>query len=312
MSETYLVTGGSGFIGSHIVTELLSRGHSVRVLDNFSTGRRENLAGKWDDIELIEGDLRSYERVHTAVRGADVVLHLGALPSVPRSVQDPLTSNEVNVTGTLNVLLASRDVGVRRTVFASSSSVYGTTPGLPKNESMATSPMSPYGVSKLAAERYFVACGEVYGVECTALRLFNVFGPRQDPNSQYSAVVPKFIAAALGDGAATIFGDGSSSRDFTFVENVVDGFLLAAANEAVAGQVMNLACGEQHTLNELVRVVEEATGASLTPTYAESRVGDIPHSHADITKARELMGFMPRVDFATGVARTVEWMREIA
>jgi len=312
MSDTYLVTGGSGFIGSHIVSELLVRGHNVRVLDNFSTGRRENLDGKWDDIELIEGDLRSYERVHTAVRGADVVLHLGALPSVPRSVQDPLTSNEVNVTGTLNVLLASRDSGVRRTVFASSSSVYGTTPGLPKNESMATSPMSPYGVSKLAAERYFVACGDVYGVECTALRLFNVFGPRQDPNSQYSAVVPRFIASALSGSTATIFGDGTASRDFTYVENVVHGFLLAAATEAAAGQVMNLACGQQHSLNKLVGVVEEACGKKLDLRYEASRVGDIPHSHADIAKARSIMGFEPGVGFAEGVARTVDWMRESA
>jgi UDP-glucose 4-epimerase len=308
--ETYLVTGGAGFIGSHLVDALLARGKSVRVLDNFSTGRRENLAHVSGDIELIEGDLRSYERVHRAVVGCDVVLHLGALPSVPRSIQDPLTTNAVNVTGTLNVLLASRDAGVRRAVIASSSSVYGPTKVLPKTEEMEPRPASPYGVSKLAAEQYFVACHSVYDIESVALRLFNVFGPRQDPTSQYSAVVPLFIDAALRGTRPTIFGDGSQSRDFTYVANVVDAFQLAATSEKAAGQVMNVACGDQRTLNDLVQKVSEAAHKSLDPVYAEPRIGDIAHSLADISKARLLLGYAPSVGFEDGVARTVEWMRD--
>lgn len=310
MMDKYLVTGGSGFIGSHVVSELLKRGRRVRVLDNFSTGRRENLDGLWGDIDLVEGDLRSYERVHTAVSDVDAVLHLGALPSVPRSIQDPLTTNGVNVTGTLNVLLASRDAHVQRIVFASSSSVYGATPGLPKTESMPPNPMSPYGVSKLAAEQYFMACGQVYDAECVALRLFNVFGPRQDPDSQYSAVVPRFIDAALNGDTPTIFGDGTASRDFTYVENVVDAFLLASESGAAAGEVMNIAGGEQHSLNELVTLISTATGAPLAPEHSAERVGDIRHSFADIGKAAAVLGFAPRVSFSVGISHTVAWMRE--
>jgi len=310
MDETYLVTGGAGFIGSNLVDALLAKGKRVRVLDNFSTGRRENLAHVSGDIELIEGDLRSYERVNTAVAGCDVVLHLGALPSVPRSVQDPLTTNAVNITGTLNVLLASRDAGVRRAVVASSSSVYGPTRTLPKTESMQTCPASPYGVSKLAAEQYFMACNSVYAMEAVALRLFNVFGPRQDPTSQYSAVIPLFVRACLDGTRPTIFGDGTQSRDFTYVVNVVDAFQRAATAEGAAGQVMNVACGEQRTLNDLVEQVRRACASTLEPVYAEPRIGDIAHSHADITKARLLLGYEPAVGFAQGVAKTVAWMRE--
>lgn len=310
MDETYLVTGGAGFIGSHLVDALLASGKRVRVLDNFSTGRRENLLHVSHDIELIEGDLRSYERVHAAVVGSDVVLHLGALPSVPRSIQDPLTSNAVNVTGTLNVLLAARDAGVRRAVFASSSSVYGPTRVLPKTEAMQPCPASPYGVSKLAAEQYFVSCHGVYAIESVALRLFNVFGPRQDPTSQYSAVVPLFIDAALRGTRPTIFGDGTQSRDFTYVANVVDAFQRAATGDKVVGQVINVACGERSTLNELVEHVGRAVGTTLEPVYAEPRIGDIAHSFADITKAESLLGYSPSVGFAEGVARTVAWMRD--
>lgn len=309
MDETYLVTGGAGFIGSHLVDALLARGKRVRVLDNFSTGRRENLSHVVDDIELIEGDLRSYERVHTAVIGCDVVLHLGALPSVPRSVQDPLTTNAVNVTGTLNVFLASRDAGVRRAVLASSSSVYGPTRVMPKTEAMQTCPASPYGVSKLAAEQYFMACNDVYTMEAVALRLFNVFGPRQDPTSQYSAVIPLFVQAGLRGTRPTIFGDGTQSRDFTYVANVVDAFQRAATAEGAAGQVINVACGEQRTLNDLVEQVGHAVGSALEPVYAEPRIGDIPHSFADITKARLMLGYAPSVGFVEGVAETVAWMR---
>lgn len=308
--ESYLVTGGGGFIGSHLVDALLARGKRVRVLDNFATGRRANLAHVSDDIELIEGDLRSYERVHTAVAGCDVVLHLGALPSVPRSIQDPLTTNAVNVTGTLNVLLASRDAGVRRAVFASSSSVYGPTRVMPKAEQMQARPASPYGVSKLAAEQYFVACNDVYEIESVALRLFNVFGPRQDPTSQYSAVVPLLIDAALRRTRPTIFGDGTQSRDFTYVANVVDAFQLAATSQEAVGQVLNVAGGERHTLNDLVEQVSHAAGSTLEPRYAEPRIGDIPHSLADISKARQVLGYAPSVDFAEGVNKTVAWMRD--
>ncbi len=309
MGEMYLVTGGSGFIGSHIVRGLLERGDRVRVLDNFSTGRRENLDGFWGDIDLVEGDLRSYERVHTAVTGCGIVLHLGALPSVPRSVQDPLTSHAVNTTGTLNIILASRDAGAGRIVFASSSSVYGETPGLPKTEAMRQSPMSPYGVSKLAAEQYCIASGGVYDVGCVALRLFNVFGPRQDPMSQYSAVVPRFVDAALNGEQPVIYGDGSTSRDFTFVENVVDAFLLASAAKDAEGRVVNVACGEQHTLNELVKEISLCVGVDLRASYEPDRVGDIPHSFASIDVARDVLGFSPGVGFAEGIRRTVEWMQ---
>ena len=310
MDERYLVTGGAGFIGSHLVDALLASGKRVRVLDNFSTGRRENLSHVLGDIELIEGDLRSYERVHTAVADCDVVLHLGALPSVPRSIQDPLTTNAVNVTGTLNVFLASRDSGVRRAVLASSSSVYGPTRVLPKTEAMPTCPASPYGVSKLAAEQYFVACNSVYGMEAVALRLFNVFGPRQDPTSQYSAVIPLFAQAALSGTRPVIFGDGTQSRDFTYVANVVDAFQRAATAEAAAGQVINVACGEQRTLNDLAAQVGQAAGSTLEPVYALPRAGDIAHSFADITKAMHILGYAPSVGFAEGIESTVVWMRE--
>jgi len=310
MDESYLVTGGAGFIGPHLVDALLARGKRVRVLDNLSTGRRENLSHVSGEVELIEGDLRSYERVYTAAVGCDVVLHLGALPSVPRSIQDPLTTNAVNVTGTLNVLLASRDAGVRRAVLASSSSVYGPTQTLPKTESMQTCPASPYGVSNLAAEQYFVACNGVYSMEAVALRLFNVFGPRQDPTSQYSAVIPLFVQAALLGTRPTIFGDGTQSRDFTYVANVVDAFQRAATAEGAAGQVMNVACGERRTLNDLIDQVGQAVGATLEPVYAASRVGDIAHSFADITKARSVLGYAPSVNFGDGIAKTVAWMRE--
>src|SRR3954454_10924138 len=248
-----LVTGGGGFIGSHLVDRLLRDGHDVRVLDNFATGRRENLLHVISDIELVEGDLQSYERAHTAVRDCDVVLHQAALPSVPRSVQDPLTSNAVNVIGTLNVLLAARDSGVKRVVFASSSSVYGANPTLPKRESDSTLPISPYASSKLAGENYCRSFSRVYDLETVALRYFNIFGTRQDPLSQYAAVVPRFITLALSGQPPTIFGDGTQSRDFTFVDNAVHANLLAAEApaDAVDGLAFNVATGTRYTLNDL-------------------------------------------------------------
>src|SRR3954447_19276914 len=247
-----LVTGGGGFIGSNLVERLLGDGLRVRVLDNFATGHRDNLAGALDEIELLEGDIQSYERVHNAVRGCELVFHLAALPSVPRSIQDPLTSNASNVTGTLNVLLAARDEDVRRVVFASSSSTYGANKELPKRETMASMPIAPYAVSKLAAEGYCRAFFNVYGLETVALRYFNVFGPRQDPQSQYSAVIPKFITAVLDGEPPTIHGDGKQSRDFTYIDNAVDANLLAARAEGVAGEAFNVACGDRVSLNDLV------------------------------------------------------------
>ena len=301
-----LVTGGAGFIGSHLVAALLRRGDDVRVLDNFSTGFRGNLDALRDDFELLEGDLRSYERVHNAVRGCDFVLHQGALPSVPRSVQDPLTSSEINVGGTLNVLLNARDEGVRRVVVASSSSVYGDTPGLPRVETMAASPLAPYAVSKLAAEQYALSFHRVYGLETAALRYFNVFGPRQDPNSHYSAVIPKFIVAQQQGESPVIYGDGEQSRDFTFIDDVVQANLLAMDAPGAAGRAFNVACGRQRSLNELVATLNSLLGTQIEPTYSAPRPGDVQHSLADISLARELLGYEPAVGFEDGLERTAD------
>ncbi len=312
MSDTYLVTGGAGFIGSNIVAALLERGHAVRVLDNFSTGRRSNLEPYMDDIMLVEGDCRSYERVHTAVRGSDQVIHLAALPSVPRSVQDPLATSEVNITGTLNVLLSARDEGVKRVVFASSSSVYGTGERACKDESMVATPLSPYGVSKLAAERYCGAFWKVYGLETVALRYFNVFGPRQDPNSQYSAVIPNFVYALSAGKQPVIFGDGGQTRDFTFVDNVVDATTLAVTAPSVEGEVFNVACGEQIPLLLVLQEIADILGADPQPVFEPARAGDIRDSQADITRAREALGYEPRISLRTGLERTVAHLLEEA
>jgi UDP-glucose 4-epimerase len=304
----YLVTGGGGFIGSNIAERLLQEGHEVRVLDSFATGRRSNLL---DGVELVEGDVQSYERVHHATRGVDVVFHQAALPSVPRSVQDPLMSHAVNATGTLNVLLGARDNDVRRVVYASSSSVYGANPALPKHESHAAAPISPYAVSKQCGEAYCRAFSEVYGLETVALRYFNVFGPRQDPSSQYAAVVPKFIRAALHGEPVTIHGDGTQSRDFTFVQNVVDANLLAATAEGVAGRTFNVAMGDSTTLNELVELIEEVVGQALSVRHGPPRVGDVLHSQADIGAAREVLGYEPRFSLSEGLHETVKDLAEL-
>jgi UDP-glucose 4-epimerase len=274
----FLVTGGAGFIGSNIVESLLERGHHVRVLDNFSTGKRENLAPFNQDIELIEGDIRSYHVVQQAVHGVNVVLHQAALPSVPRSINDPITSNEVNVTGTLNILEASRQAGVSKVVYASSSSVYGDNPELPKHEGMTPNPLSPYAVSKLAAEKYCQVFSKIAGLKTGALRYFTVFGPRQDPNSQYSAVIPKFITSMMQGKAPIIYGDGEQSRDFTYVANVVEANLLAATADCDGGLAMNCACNERTTLNDLAHSIAALLGTDIRPTYAEPRPGDIKHS----------------------------------
>jgi len=306
----YLVTGGAGFIGSNIVAELVRRGERVRVLDNFSTGKRENLLPFEGKIELIEGDLRDYKAVRQAVEEVDYVLHQGALPSVPRSIAAPLTTNEVNVVGTLNLLIAARYAGVKRVVYASSSSVYGDTAVLPKREDMAILPQSPYGVSKLAAEQYCRAFWEVYGLETVALRYFNIFGPHQDSNSQYGAVIPCFITALLRGDRPIVYGDGQQSRDFTYVDNVVQANLLAATRPGIAGEVFNIACGNHHTVLELAVTLQSLVGEDIVPCYADPRPGDIRHSWADISQAREKLGYEVKIGFEEGLSQTLAWYRD--
>ena len=304
----YLVTGGAGFIGSHIAAELLARGDQVRILDNFSTGRRENLHAV-QGAEVVEGDVRSYHVVREAVDGCECVLHQAALPSVPRSVKDPITSNEVNVVGTLNVLNAARDAGVRRLVYASSSSIYGQNPELPKREGMMPQPISPYAVSKLAGEHYCRAFFELYRFETVMLRYFNVFGPRQDPESQYSAVIPKFTHRLLRGERPLVTGDGSQTRDFTYVANVVQANLAACTAGSAAGRVFNIAAGHRVSLLDMLAALERIIGCAVEPEYIPSRVGDVPHSYADISAAREALGYVPRVGFEDGLRLTVESMR---
>lgn len=278
----------------------------MKTLDNFSTGRRSNLEPVAGEIEIVEGDIQSYERVSHAVRGCEIVFHEAALPSVPRSVQDPLTSNASNVTGTLNVLLAARDADVRRVVFASSSSVYGANIELPKRETMAPLPISPYAVAKLAGEGYCRSFGVVYGLSTIVLRYFNVFGPRQDPRSMYAAVIPNFISAMLSGRPPVIFGDGSQSRDFTYVSNVIDANVLAIEAEVAAGEVYNIACGESSTLNDLVSALGELVGVEPRPDHRPSRFGDVKHSLADIAKVRDHFGYEPAVPFRQGLAHALE------
>jgi UDP-glucose 4-epimerase len=303
-----LVTGGAGFIGSNLVRALLEAGHEVRVIDNFSTGNRANLVDVGDSIEVVEGELRSYERVHNAVRGVDVVFHQGALPSVPRSVHDPLTTTAVNVEGTLNVLLAARDEDVRRVVFASSSSVYGNSGELPRSEASAPDPIAPYAVAKLAAERFCVSFSRVYEIETVALRYFNVFGPRQDPRSQYAAVVPRFIQEISEGRPVPIYGDGMQSRDFTFVANVVEANLLAATAEGVNGRILNIATGSPISVNELADTIGRVLGREVEKTYLPLRPGEVRDSSADLSAARELLGYETRVGLEEGLRRTAEFL----
>jgi nucleoside-diphosphate-sugar epimerase len=302
-----LVTGGGGFIGSHLAARLVQDGFDVRVLDNFSTGRRENLFPLSDSVEIVEGDIQSYERANTAVRGCELVFHQAALPSVPRSVQDPLTTNAVNVIGTLNLLLAARDSGVRRVIYASSSSVYGANAALPKHEDMPVAPLSPYAVGKLAAEGYCRSFHSVYGLETVVLRYFNIFGPQQDPLSQYAAVIPRFITDFLEGRRPVIFGDGEQSRDFTYVENVVDANLAAAQSDQAVGHLYNVACGGSISVNQLLEELRQITGRDFEPLYEPARPGEVRHSAADISLARRELGFAPSVDFRDGVERTVSW-----
>lgn len=310
--NTYLVTGGAGFIGSNIVEELLKRGQKVRVLDNFCTGKRENILPFLDRIELIEGDIRDYGVVKEAVEGVDFVLHQAALPSVPRSIKDPIMTNEVNVGGILNILNVARDMGVKRVVYASSSSVYGNSEILPKREDMVPEPISPYAVSKLAGEKYCKVFYEVYGLETVILRYFNVFGPKQDPASQYSGVIAKFINAFLNNKPLTVYGDGEQSRDFTFVKDVVRANLLVASCPSeYSGEVFNVARGRRVTLNQMINTLEEIFGSHNEVIYTDPRPGDVTHSQADIPKIKAELGFEARVSFKEGLAKTVEWYKKL-
>jgi len=309
MSRRVLVTGGGGFIGSNLVRGLLDRGDSVRILDNFATGNRANLAGLEDDVEVVEGELRSYERVHNAVRGVEIVFHQGALPSVPRSVQDPLTTSAVTIEGTLNVLLAARDENVHRVVYASSSSVYGNSGTLPRTETQQPDPISPYAVAKLAAERYCVSFHRVYGLETVALRYFNVFGPRQDPKSQYAAVVPRFFAAIDTNEPVPIHGDGTQSRDFTYVANVVEANVLAGEQEGAGGTVLNIATGRQASVNELADAIGAALGKPVEKHYLPIRTGDVRDSWADVEEAKRVLGYETRISLEDGLQLTAESFR---
>lgn len=307
----YLVTGGAGFIGSHLVEKLISLGEKVRVLDNFLTGKRENIAPFLEQIELVEGDIRDYEVCQQACQGVDYVLHQAALPSVVRSVEDPKTTTEININGTLNLLLSAREKGVKRFVFASSSSVYGDDDSLPKREGREGRPLSPYALSKKTGEDYCRLFYQLYGLNTVCLRYFNVFGPRQDPLSPYAAVIPNFIGRLLRGKEPIIFGDGEQSRDFTYVENVVEANLLAIkAPDQVAGEVFNIACGQSISINTLASELNRLLGTQIKPLYTEPRAGDIRHSLADISKAREMLGFEPKYSFEVGLVKTLNWFKE--
>lgn len=305
----YLITGVGGFIGSSLARELLKRGEQVRGIDNFATGRRENIAEILDRIDFREADILDLEAVHKACADADFVLHQAAIPSVPKSVLDPLGSNRANVDGTVNVLVAARDAKVKRVVYAASSSAYGDTPTLPKHEAMKPDPISPYAVAKLASEQYMISFYRCYGLETVALRYFNIFGPRQDPSSPYSGVLAKFITLMQRGEQPTMFGDGEQSRDFTYIDNAVSANLLACTAPAAkaAGQVFNVATGRRVTLNETFRLLQRLTSYPGQPKYGAERGGDIKHSLADISKAEAGIGYKPIVDFEEGLRRTVEW-----
>lgn len=302
---TYLLTGGAGFIGSNIAEELITRGESVRILDNFSTGKRENLRNIENQIELIEGDIRNYDTVQKAIRGIDIVIHQAALPSVPRSIDDPITSNDVNINGTLNLLNASKEAKVKRFVFASSSAIYGDNPVLPKREEMLPEPLSPYAVNKLTGESYCKVYSKVYGLHTVSLRYFNVFGPRQDPNSQYSAVIPKFLKLMKEGKQPVINGDGTQTRDFIHVSNVVKANLVAATADCEPGLVLNCACGEIIDLITLVKEINRLLNKNIEPIFGSSVPGDIKHSYADISKITEKLGWTPMLTFRQGLQNLI-------
>ena len=302
----YLITGGAGFIGSHIAQALLDSGESVRILDNLATGKETNLAALGGHAQFIQGDLRDYDTVRAAMEGVEVVFHQAALASVPRSIADPVGSLETNINGTQNVLLAARDAGVRRVVYASSSSVYGNTPTLPKREDMSPHPMSPYAVQKLTGELLCGVFTRIYGLETVALRYFNVFGPRQDPLSEYAAVIPRFLTALIEKRRPMVFGDGEQTRDFTYVTNVVQANLLAASSPAAVGYAMNIGCGQQVSLNTMLRLAGELLGVTVNAEYREPRRGDVRDSLADISLAQRLLGYEPTVSFREGLMHTLD------
>lgn len=304
----YLVTGGAGFIGSHLAAELVRCGERVRIVDNLSTGKRKNLEAS-AGAEFVQGDLADPDLARRVVDGVDYVLHQAAIPSVPRSVEDPITSNRSNIDATLNILVAARDAGVKRLVYAGSSSAYGDTPALPKREDMAPRPLSPYALQKLVGEQYCEMFTRLYGFPTVTIRYFNVFGPRQDPSSPYSGVISLFISALVDGRRPVIYGDGEQTRDFTYVANVVDGVLRACQAPAAPGETINVATGGRISLNELFRRLKDLTGASVEPVYGEPRPGDVKHSQADISKAQRLLGYLPKVSFEDGLKRTLEWYK---
>ena len=304
----YLVTGGAGFIGSHLSEELVRRGHTVRVADSLITGKRTNL-DHVPGVEFLEGDLADDGFARRATEGMDYVLHQAAIPSVPRSVKDPITSNRANVDATLNVLVAARDAGVKRLMFAGSSSAYGNTPTLPKHEDMPANPLSPYALQKVVGEQYLQMFTRLYGLETVSIRYFNVFGPRQDPSSPYSGVISVFATALIENRSPNIYGDGEQTRDFTYVANVVDGVLRACEAKGASGEVINVATGGRISLNQLFNTMRDVVGSKIAPTYLESRAGDVRDSQADITKAKRILGYEPIVSFEEGLARTIAWYR---
>jgi nucleoside-diphosphate-sugar epimerase len=310
MKVKYLVTGGAGFIGSNIVEKLVNQGENVRVIDNFLTGKPENIAAFKSQIDFIEGDIRSLDTMKEVMKGIDYVIHQAALPSVPKSVDLPIESNDHNINGTLNVLYTAKESGVKRVVYAASSSAYGDQPQSPKVETMRPMPLSPYAVNKLTGEYYCAAFTKVYGLETVALRYFNVFGPRQDPTSFYSAVIPKFVSALLRNEPPTIFGDGEQSRDFTYIDNVVHANLLACTAKNAEGGVYNIACGASVTLNQLYEGLQMILGKSVPVKYAAARIGDVKHSLADISKAEEVLGYKVLVPFDKGLEKTARWFTE--
>ena len=310
--EKYLVTGGAGFIGSNIVKKILEQGDYVRVVDNFSTGKKENIKEfiSNPNFELLEGDLSNLDVAKKAVEGIDYVLHQAAIPSVQRSIDDPLKSNKTNVDGTLNMLIASRDEKVKRFVYAASSSAYGDNPQLPKKEDFPVLPISPYALTKYVGERYCQIFWRLYGLPTICLRYFNVFGPKQDPNSQYSAVIPKFITSLLKGDKPVVYGTGEQSRDFTFVDNVVAVNLLSAKSEKGFGEVFNVGCGDQASLNQLLEMLRDILGTNIKADYKEARLGDVLHSRADISKGQKILGYSPKIGIKEGLIKTVNWYKE--
>jgi UDP-glucose 4-epimerase len=308
--ERYLVTGGAGFIGSNICRKLTSEGCFVRVVDNLLTGKKSNLSDIIDDIEFIEADMGDEAIAYSAMKDIDVVLHQGALPSVPKSLDNPAATHKHCVDATFTLLMAARDGGIKRFVYAASSSAYGDSPTLPKEEKMAARPLSPYAVAKLVGEYYCSVFYKVFGLETISLRYFNVFGPYQDPTSQYAAAIPAFVTSILQDKSPTVYGDGEQSRDFTFIDNVVNANLLAARAEKAEGQCINIACGHAVTVNEIIEMINEIVGKNVKPVYEEARVGDVKHSLADITHAEKLLGYKPLISFKDGLGIAIDWYRE--